>query len=323
MTSTVVMKFGGSNFIALTDYRRVALHLRDEARRTGARLVVVVSGMSGTTNRLLEAATTIDPGLRGPVRDQVLATGEMLSTSFLRAALDAVGISAIDLWAPQLGITSDSAATEARITHVDPAPVCAALADNEVVVAAGGQAVNPQGRVTMLGRNSSDLTAIALAAALGLDICQIYSDVPGVYTADPHLVPTARLIAELSHDQCLRMSRRGAKVMHHRAVEHARAHGVRIECRMLGAGGPVTGTVIGGKPTSSAVVVAAPAGPGPTRALTVLGPDGEWAERPVAHDAVGAEMRAEHERLYPGSRAHELPAKRYSPHSTVMLGGGS
>jgi aspartate kinase len=225
-----VLKFGGSSFIELADYGRVAAYL---AARLAGPAVVVVSGMSGTTGHLLESARAIDPALAPEAQDHVLATAEMVSASFLRAALDAAGVPAADLWAPQLGLRSDATATRAAITGLDPGPVRAALAAGRVVVAAGGQAVSPAGRVTMLGRNSSDLTAVALAAALGAATCEIFSDVAGVYAADPYVVPAAGLLPRVSYAQCAAMAASGAKVLHPGAVAAAAAGGVVIACRTL------------------------------------------------------------------------------------------
>jgi len=230
-TPPLVLKFGGSSFLELADYREVARYV--DARATDRRVVVVVSGMSGTTGRLLESALSIDPDLAPEVQDQLLATAEMVSAGFLRAALDAEGCPAIELYAPQLGISSDGNATRARIRSIDPEPLLRAMARHRVVVVAGGQATGPDGRITMLGRNSSDLTAVALAAALGLDRCEIFSDVPGVFTADPYLVPEARLLPALSYEQCVQMSRSGAKVLHGASVAVGRAAGVAIVCRAL------------------------------------------------------------------------------------------
>ncbi|MEV7419296.1 hypothetical protein [Streptomyces sp. NPDC089919] len=254
----LVVKFGGSSFVDLGDYREVADYLGRLSETH--RVVAVVSGMSGTTGRLLEAARTIDPDLHAEVQDQVLATAEMVSAGFLRAALQAGGYSALDLWASQIGIVSDDRATRAKIRSIDTRPVLDALAGHQVVVVAGGQAVRADGRITMLGRNSSDLTAVALAAALGAGHCEIFSDVPGVYTADPYVVPEALLLPRLTYDQCAQMSASGAKVLHGGSVAVGREHGVTIVCRALdgrGSGEPLTastGTVVGGGPHGTAVV---------------------------------------------------------------------
>jgi aspartate kinase len=255
-----VLKFGGSSFVELSDYQRVAGYLAGRIA-DGCSALVVVSGMSGTTGRLLEAARAIDPALQPEVQDQILATAEVVSASFLRAALAAAGCSATDLWAPQLGITGTGPAANAQIAGIDPAPVTAALASHQVVVVAGGQAVRPDGRIVMLGRNSSDLTAVALAAMLGVPACEVFSDVPGVYTADPHIVPSATLMSRVSYAQCAAMAASGAKVLHTGSVLAARAARLRITCRSLPAGGgpadAVTGTVVSAEPSHVAAVVGA------------------------------------------------------------------
>ena len=254
-----VVKFGGSSFLELADYRRIAAALVQRLAAGDAdRLVVVVSGMSGTTGKLLEAATQIDPALEPAVQDEVLATAEMVSSSFLRAALHAEGCPSLDLWAPQLGFRSDSLATRARIVDIDPRPAVEALRTHPVVVVAGGQAVDPGGRITMLGRNSSDLTAVAMAAALGARRCEIFSDVAGVYTADPYVVPSARLLANLSYRQCAAMSASGAKVLHWGSVRYAESHGVEIVCRPVddvsAGAGTRPSTVVGAGRGSTTVV---------------------------------------------------------------------
>lgn len=259
VADVAVLKFGGSAFIELSDYRRVAGYLTDRIAETGTRVLVVVSGMSGTTGRLLEAAESIDPALQPEVQDQILATAEMVSASFLRAALAWRGCQAIDLWAPQIGIHSTGQATRAQITGIDPEPVREALSRHPVVVVAGGQAVRPDGRITMLGRNSSDLTAVALAAMLGAGSCEIFSDVPGVYSADPYIVPMAALMPSISYAQCAAMSASGAKVLHGGSVLAASSTGLTITCRTLsadhGAAEAVTGTVVGTVSSQSDAVV--------------------------------------------------------------------
>lgn len=252
-----VLKFGGSSFIDLSDYGAVARYVTGMLTSAGIRVVVVVSGMSGSTGRLLDAALSIDPGLRPQVQDEVLATAEMVSASFMRAALNAGGCPATSLWASQAGIRSDSAATHARIVSVDPGPVSDALAEHRVVVVAGGQATDNRSRVTMLGRNSSDLTAVALAAALSAGECDIFGDTPGIFTADPYVVPSARLQAQLTYQQCVAMAESGAKVLHWGAVGYAQRHGVLIRSRPLDAalaGAAAPGTSVGAGEGQTAVV---------------------------------------------------------------------
>ncbi|MET9773213.1 hypothetical protein ABZ023_02970 [Streptomyces sp. NPDC006367] len=252
-----VLKFGGSSFLDLSDYTTVAAFLTRMLSCADTRIAVVVSGMSGSTGRLLEAARSIDPHLQPQVQDQVLATAEMVSASFLRAALHAAGCPATDLWAPQAGIHSDGVAAQARIVSVDPRPLLDAFASHRVVVVAGGQAMDAGNRITMLGRNSSDLTAVAVAAGLRTGRCDIFGDTPGVFTTDPHVVPSARLMPQLTYRQCRGMSESGAKVLHWGAVRYAQEHGVVIRCRQVAAalsGGDEPGTAVGAGPGDTAVV---------------------------------------------------------------------
>ncbi|MFJ7326493.1 hypothetical protein ACIQVN_09595 [Streptomyces cyaneofuscatus] len=252
-----VLKFGGSSFIALSDYATVAAYVIGMLTSADSRIAVVVSGMSGSTGRLLEAALSIDPDLHPQVQDQVLSTAEMVSASLLRAALNAAGCPATDLWAPQAGIRSDNAATRARIVSIDPRPLLDAFAENRVVVVAGGQAMDDGNRITMLGRNSSDLTAVALAARLSAGECQIFGDTAGIFTTDPHVVPSARLMPRLTYRQCREMSESGAKVLHWGAVRHAQEHGVVVRCRQAAAalaGEAAPGTSVGAGPGGAAVV---------------------------------------------------------------------
>ncbi|SCL30789.1 hypothetical protein [Micromonospora inyonensis] len=247
----IVVKFGGSSFIELPAYRRVARHLSELAHDEGRPVVAVVSGMSGSTGRLLEAARDVDPDLEPHVQDQVLATAEIVSVGLLRAALHAEGVRATDLWAPHIGMRRIASGP---VIAVDRRRLLDALVGKTVAVVAGGQALDSDGRIVMFGRNSSDLTAVAVAAAVGADQCQIYSDVDGVYTADPHVVPGARLMPELSYAQCAAMSSSGAKVLHAGAVRLAEVHGIDIVCASLTPDGAVTGSVIGAGRGLAAVV---------------------------------------------------------------------
>ncbi|MEC3956376.1 hypothetical protein VMT65_25280 [Nocardia sp. CDC153] len=331
-----VVKFGGSCFIDLDDYTAVAGYLAALVSADGPsnrRAVAVVSAMSGTTGRLLEAARTLDPGLRAPAQDHILATGEMVSASFLRAALDARGCAATDLWAGQNGLGSDGQATRARIISMDPRPLLDALRAHRVVVVAGGQATDATGRVTMLGRNSSDLTAVAIAAMLGVDRCEIFSDVPGVFTADPHLVPAAQLMPELSYRQCAAMSLAGAKVLHHDSVRMAEAHGVRIECRALtpgdvgGALVAATGTVVGtGSGRVAVVTDRRRLDPiGEYGLVSVIDTDGRARSSVVGLAELDSVANALHARLVEsGAPATEfVRPKRRSNHSDLLTRSGA
>ncbi|MDQ1659906.1 MAG: aspartate kinase [Cryptosporangiaceae bacterium] len=305
-----VLKFGGSSFLGLDGYGSVARYLADRVA-AGERLVCVVSAMSGTTGRLLEAARALDPDLEPEVQDEILATGEMVSAGFLRAALRAEGISALSLCAPQLGLRSDGP----ELTAAGAGPVRSALASHSVVVVAGGQAIDGGGRVRMLGRNRSDLTAVVLAAALQLPGCEIFSDVAGVYTADPYVVPSARLLPGVSYAQCEAMAAAGAKVLHGASVAVAREHAVRISCRALVDGEAVTGSVIGLGLGTPAVT-----GDRARGLVTVVGPDGSARASEVPPSEVDSAVLAEHGELY--GRHEGVPAlvKARSGHSGLLTG---
>lgn len=241
---TRVLKFGGSSFPKLDSYRDIALYLKRRLDSDTDRIVVVVSAMSGTTGRILEAGLQVSPEMSPEITDSLLGTGEMVAACLMRAAVESVGISATHLTGYQVGIKTDKKYTRAQIQNIDPSPLIRAFDTAKVVAICGGQGTDSDGRLTMLGRNSSDLTAVALAAALGIEDCEIFSDVPGVYSSDPYLVSEARPISEVPYDAIIEMSRGGAKVLHHGSVEYARRFGVKIACR----GTPpddVVGSVIG------------------------------------------------------------------------------
>lgn len=250
----VVVKFGGSSFRKVESYRSVCEIITGRLRARRTRLVVVVSAMYGHTDRLLAAARSLSPEVSGEASDLLLTAGETISASLLKIALDQSGVRATVLNAYRLGILSDSNFTQAAIRSVDAAGLRRAMADSEVVVVTGAQAVDQEGRITMLGRNSSDLTAVALAGALGLEECEIYSDVPGVYSADPNLFQDARLLPRVPHWQIIEMSRCGAKVIHFGAAECARRLGVRIVCRATRRPEKI-GTVIGGTHCSAPALI--------------------------------------------------------------------
>ncbi|MFQ3453911.1 uridylate kinase [Bradyrhizobium sp. UFLA01-814] len=249
-----VLKFGGASFLEPDDYGRVASQI---ARRRGAgKIVAVVSAMSGTTGKL--KAVMLDVNNRAPpsALDAALATGEMLSACLLEAAISRLDIPVASLCGYSLGISTNSDFGRASIEEVDSTPVFRALKNNDIVIVTGGQAIDRSGRLTMLGRNSSDLTAVVIAAALNCPSCEIYSDVCGVYTADPYIIPGARLIPELTYRATAQMSQHGAKVLHHRAVEYAERHGVSIICKSLQGDGEFAGTRVGHGREAHSVVVA-------------------------------------------------------------------
>ena len=248
-----VIKFGGSSFLSASDYSDVAAYLAERLRRDSDRLIVVVSAGSGTTGRLLEMTRGINASPPAAALDGILATGEMVSAGLLEVALEGRGIPAISLTGFTVGIRSDDTFTRARIKNVDLAPMRDAIARRRVVIVAGGQALAACGRLAMLGRNSSDLSAIVIAGALRLGECEIFSDVPGVYTADPYLVPSAHLLPQIPFEALAAMSRHGAKVLHYAAVEQAAGCNIRIKCSSMQPE-ETTGTIVGEGNFPAAVV---------------------------------------------------------------------
>ncbi|MBI2780471.1 MAG: aspartate kinase [Chloroflexi bacterium] len=231
----VVQKFGGSSLAEAGRIRHVAGRIA-RARATGANLVVVVSAMGDTTDELLSlaAAITDDPNPRE--LDMLLATGEHQSATLVSMALHAQGVNAISLTGAQAGITTDASHGRARIANVEPRRVRAEIEQGNVVIVAGFQgqrlgsdAGGQPGETTTLGRGGSDTTAVALAAALGADRCQIFTDVRGIYTADPRLVEDARQLSVIGYEEMLELAQQGAQVMQVRAVELGWINGVEIE----------------------------------------------------------------------------------------------
>ncbi|HJP87559.1 MAG TPA: aspartate kinase [Candidatus Limnocylindrales bacterium] len=231
----VVQKFGGSSVGDASRIRRVAQRIA-RAREAGEDLVVVVSAMGDTTDELLQlaAAITDDPNPRE--LDMLLATGEHQSATLVSMALHALGVDAISLTGAQAGITTDASHGRARIANVEPRRVRAEIDKGNVVIVAGfqGQRIGSDeggqpGETTTLGRGGSDTTAVALAAALRADRCQIFTDVKGIYTADPRMVPTARQLSTIGYEEMLELAQQGAQVMQVRAVELGWVNDVEIE----------------------------------------------------------------------------------------------
>ncbi|ANT54519.1 uridylate kinase [Mesorhizobium amorphae] len=254
--NTTILKFGGSSFLYPDDYGRVAGHIADRLAAGEKKIVAVVSAMSGTTDKLKAVMLDVNKQASPSNLDAALATGEMLSACLLEAAVSRLGITVMSLNGYSLGIRTNSDFGRASVESVDPKPIIAALLEHDVVIAAGAQAIDESGRLNFLGRNSSDLTAIVIASMLGEHACEIYSDVPGVYTADPYLVPQAQLIAEIAYGTIAQMSRHGAKVLHHKAVDYAEKHAVAIVCKSLTRDGAVTGTIVTGHGNARSVTVA-------------------------------------------------------------------
>jgi len=202
-----------------------------QCRARGDRVVVVVSAMSGVTDNLIKLAREIMPLPNEREMDMLLATGEQTTIALTAIALHSLGIPAVSLTGAQAGIVTDGVHTKARIQNITPRKIHELLNQGQVVIVAGFQGQTREGQVTTLGRGGSDLTAIALAAAIKADLCQICTDVDGVYTADPRLVPDAKKLEEISYDEMLELASLGAKVMQSRSVEFAKKFGVVFEVR--------------------------------------------------------------------------------------------
>jgi aspartate kinase len=226
----IVQKFGGTSVGNPDRIKNVAKRVASY-RAKGDQVVVVVSAMSGVTDGLIKMAKEIMPLPSEREMDMLLATGEQTTIALTAMALHAIGLEAVSLTGAQAGIVTDRVHTKAKIQNISPTQVHALLDAGNVVIVAGFQGMTQTGQITTLGRGGSDLTAIALAAALKADLCQIYTDVDGVYTADPRIVPNAKKLPEVSYDEMLELASLGAKVMQSRSVEFAKKFGVVFEVR--------------------------------------------------------------------------------------------
>ena len=214
----VVQKYGGSSVADADKIRNVARRIAASFNK-GNKVVVVVSAMGDTTDDLIELASKINPNPEPREMDLLLSTGEIVSSTLLSMALHAMGFSAVALSGPQAGISTDSAFSRARITGIEPGRIMKELDQGNIVIVAGFQGITPDNDIATLGRGGSDTTAVALAASLKARVCEIYTDVEGVYTADPRLVPEARKLDEIGYEEMLEMATSGARVLHHRSVE--------------------------------------------------------------------------------------------------------
>lgn len=226
----IVQKYGGSSVGNPDRIKNVASRVA-QYRARGDRLVVVVSAMSGVTDNLIKLAREIIPLSSEREMDMLLATGEQTTIALAAMAHHALGVPAVSLTGAQAGIVTDGVHTKAKIRNITPKQVHAWLDSGHVVIVAGFQGQTPEGQITTLGRGGSDLTAIALAAALRADLCQIYTDVEGIYTADPRIVPGALKLDQITYDELLELAGAGAKVMQLRSVEFAKKFSVIFEVR--------------------------------------------------------------------------------------------
>jgi aspartate kinase len=226
----IVQKFGGTSVGDLDRIQNVANRVAATVK-AGHKVVVVVSAMSGETNKLLGYAEHFT---ESPIRseiDMLLSSGERVTASLLSIALNAMGFEAESMTGRRAGIVTDAVHTKARIESIDPVPMQTALNEGKIVVVAGFQGVNEKGMVTTLGRGGSDLSAVAIAGALQADLCEIYTDVDGIYTTDPRIEPTARKLEKISYDEMLELASLGAKVLQNRSVELAKKLNVNLVTR--------------------------------------------------------------------------------------------
>src|SRR5829696_6797076 len=230
VSGTVVMKFGGTSVHDAERLKRAARRIV-AARENGQNVVAVLSARGKTTDELIQMAEEVSTTPDAREMDMLLSTGERMSCALCAMAINDLGHRAISLTGSQAGIVTDTSHTKARILDVRADRIRAALDEGQIVLVAGFQGVSTARDVTTLGRGGSDTTAVALAAAIDAEVCEIYTDVAGVFSADPRIVPDARKLSVVSFEEMLEMAASGARVLQLRSVEYARNHGVRIHCR--------------------------------------------------------------------------------------------
>ena len=226
--SLIVQKFGGSSVRDAERIRNVAGIIADTYRQ-GNDVIVVLSAQGDTTDDLIEKAHEINPHPSKREMDMLLATGEQISVALCAIALESMGLRCVSLAAWQVGIQSSNVHSDARIRRIDSERIRSELDQHRIILVTGFQGVNRRGDVTTLGRGGSDTSAVALAAAFRADLCQIYTDVDGVYTTDPRIVPNARKLNEITYDEMLELASQGAQVLHNRSVELAKKFRVNLE----------------------------------------------------------------------------------------------
>ncbi|WP_438997506.1 aspartate kinase [Candidatus Puniceispirillum sp.] len=226
----IVQKFGGTSVGDLDRIRNVAKRVKTEVD-AGHEVAVVVSAMSGTTNQLVQWASEIGPMHDAREYDTIVATGEQVTVGLLSIALQNIGVDARSWLGWQIPIRTDNLHGSARIDHIDSSKMRDRLAQGQVAVVAGFQGIGPDGRITTLGRGGSDTSAVALAAALDADRCDIYTDVDGVYTTDPRIAPKAKKLDSITFEEMLEMASLGAKVLQTRSVAMAMRHNVNLQVR--------------------------------------------------------------------------------------------
>ena len=237
----IVQKFGGSSVANAERVMNVA-RIVTETYKQGNDVIVVVSAQGDTTDDLIEKANEINPKAAKREMDQLLTAGEQISISLLAMAIEKLGFPVISLLGWQAGFNTNSIYTSARIKNIKPNRLQAEIAKRNIVVVAGFQGINRYDDLTTLGRGGSDTSAVAIAAALKADKCQIFTDVEGVYTADPRKVENAKKLKEITYDEMLELATLGAQVLNNRSVEMAKKYGVELE--VLSSLNPVPGTIV-------------------------------------------------------------------------------
>lgn len=250
--SLIVQKFGGSSVADKDKVMNVASIVADTYKK-GNDVVVVVSAQGDTTDDLIAKYKEIDENASNREKDMLLAAGEQISISLLAMALHKLGCPAISLLGWQAGFATSSSHTTARIKKVDTTRLKAEIAKKQIVVVAGFQGLNKYDDITTLGRGGSDTSAVAIAAAMHADLCQIYTDVEGVYTADPRKVPTAQKLEEISYDEMLELASLGAQVLNNRSVELAKKFGIELE--VLSSLTHKPGTIVKEKPKMEKILI--------------------------------------------------------------------
>jgi len=248
----VVQKFGGTSVANLERMRHVA-EIALRTQREGNQVVIIVSAMAGETNRLLDLAHQVSPTPDMREMDALASTGEQVSAALVAMTIEAMGGKARSLLGHQVRIQTDGAFTKARIKTIDDSKLQKTIRDGRVAVVAGFQGVDEDGNITTLGRGGSDTTAVAIAAAIKADVCEIYTDVDGVYTTDPNICPSARKISRISFEEMLELASLGAKVLQIRSVELAMKYGVPIHVRSSFS--ERTGTMVVGEEGLESVAV--------------------------------------------------------------------
>ncbi|GAB6166032.1 aspartate kinase [Thermostilla marina] len=248
----IVQKFGGTS-VADAEKIMAAARKAIRAQKQGHQVVMVVSAMGHTTDHLVDLARQVSKDPPAREMDMLLSTGEQVSVALVAMAIHSMGHKAISMTGPQLGIRTDNVHTKARIRSIDTERIRQALDEGNIVIAAGFQGISDTYDITTLGRGGSDTTAVALAAALRAESCEIYTDVDGVYTTDPRKVPDARRMARISYDEMLELATAGAGVMHNRSIEFAKRFSVPVHVRHSGTDQP--GTIISWVPESTSVPV--------------------------------------------------------------------